>query len=105
MPTARLVGIDVARCLALLGMVAAHLLDDRTPDGHLTLTSQLVDGRASALFAVLAGVSLALMSGRTTPLTGRPLGQATARLAVRALLIALLGLALGELESGLAVIL
>ena len=106
MPTVgRLVGLDVARCLALLGMVAAHVLDDRGPDGALTLTSQLVDGRASVLFAVLAGVSMALMSGRTTPLTGRPLRRVTAQLAVRALLIALLGLALGELETGLAVIL
>ena len=102
---ARLVGIDVARCLALLGMVAAHVLDSRTPDGDLTLTSQLVSGRASALFAVLAGVSLALMSGRTTPLAGGPLRRAAAGLAVRALLVALLGLALGELDSGLAVIL
>lgn len=101
----RLVGLDVARCLALLGMVAAHVLDDRGPDDDLTLTAQLVDGRASALFAVLAGVSLALMSGRTTPPAGRPLRRVTAGLAVRALLVAVLGLALGELESGLAVIL
>ena len=65
MPTARLVGLDVARCLALLGMVAAHVLDERTPDGDLTARAQLVDGRAAALFAVLAGVSLVLMSRRT----------------------------------------
>ncbi len=101
----RLVGLDVARCLALLGMVAAHVLEARTPDGDLTLTAVLVEGRASALFAVLAGVSLALMSGRTTPLAGRPLLGMASGLAVRALLIAALGLALGELDSGLAVIL
>ena len=29
----RLVGLDVARCLALLGMVATHVLDERTPAG------------------------------------------------------------------------
>ncbi|MXG89537.1 hypothetical protein [Nocardioides flavescens] len=89
MPTgggaARLVGLDVARCLALLGMVAAHVLDD----------SPLVDGRASALFAVLAGVSLVLLDRRTT----------RRGIAVRAVLIALLGLALGELDTGIAVIL
>jgi hypothetical protein len=94
-PTRRLVGLDVARCLALLGMVAAHVLDTRTATGDLTASAQLVDGRAAALFAVLAGVSLALMSRRTAP----------PALAVRALLIGVLGLALGELDTGIAVIL
>ena len=76
-------------------MVAAHVLDERRPDGTLTRTSWVVDGRASALFAVLAGVSLVLMSRRTNAVG----------LAVRALLVALLGLALAELETGLAIIL
>ncbi len=76
-------------------MVAAHVLEKRRPDGTLTGTSWVVDGRASALFAVLAGVSLVLMSRRTNAVG----------LAIRALLIALLGLALGELETGLAIIL
>jgi hypothetical protein len=76
-------------------MVAAHVLDERSPDGTLTRTSWVVDGRASALFAVLAGVSLVLLHRRTS----------RAGLAVRALLVALLGLALGELETGLAIIL
>ena len=57
----RLIGLDVARCLALLGMVATHVLDERTPGGDLTTAQWLAGGRASALFAVLAGVSLALM--------------------------------------------
>jgi hypothetical protein len=76
-------------------MVAAHVLDERSPDGTLTRTSWVVDGRASALFAVLAGVSLVLLHRRTS----------RAGLAVRALLVALLGLALGELGTGLAIIL
>ena len=86
-------------------MVAAHVLAARTPDGELTLTSRLVDGRASALFAVLAGVSLALMSGRRTPLPGPAMRRVALGLAVRALLVALLGLGLGELDTGIAVIL
>jgi hypothetical protein len=77
-------------------MIAAHVLHERTADGHLTRTAWLVDGRAAALFAVLAGVSLALMWRG---------GTSTAGLAVRALLVAVLGLALGELETGLAIIL
>ena len=66
----RLVGVDVARCLALLGMVATHVLAERDPDGSLTTAQWLAGGRASALFAVLAGVSLALMTGRSTPVRG-----------------------------------
>jgi hypothetical protein len=76
-------------------MVSAHVLDARTRDGQLTWHAWLVEGRAAALFAVLAGVSLALMSRRTNAVG----------LAVRALLVALIGLALGQLDSGLAVIL
>jgi peptidoglycan/LPS O-acetylase OafA/YrhL len=60
-PGDRLVGLDVARCLALLGMVATHVLDERTADGGLTF-EQLAGGRASALFAVLAGVTLAAVA-------------------------------------------
>ena len=81
----RLVGLDVARCLALLGMVATHVLDERTPAGDLTTAQWLAGGRASALFAVLAGVSLALMTRE--PLRGRPLALRTLGIAVRALLI------------------
>ncbi|MDF1604408.1 heparan-alpha-glucosaminide N-acetyltransferase domain-containing protein [Nocardioides sp. YIM 152315] len=99
----RLVGLDVARCLALLGMVATHVLDERTPAGDLTFGQWLAGGRASALFAVLAGVSLALMTRE--PLRGAPLARRSAAIAVRAVLIGLLGLVLGGLETGIAVIL
>ncbi len=80
-------------------MVAAHVLEARTPDGRLTWHAWLVEGRASALFAVLAGTSLVLVAGRS--------GDRGARtgLAVRAVLVAGWGLVLGELDSGLAVIL
>jgi len=99
----RLVGLDVARCLALLGMVATHVLDSHTPAGDLTTAQWLAGGRASALFAVLAGVSLALMTPR--PLPPREAGVRMGALAVRALLIAAIGFALGELETGIAIIL
>ena len=101
----RLVGLDVARCLALLGMVATHVLDARTPDGDLTFVQWLAGGRASALFAVLAGVSIALMTGGREPVRGRERALRSAGLALRAVLIATLGLVLGALESGVAVIL
>lgn len=101
----RLVGLDVARCLALIGMVATHVLDERSPGGGLAPMQWLAGGRASALFAVLAGVSLALMTGRREPTRGRQRAHRSLGLAVRALVIAMIGLALGELRSGIAVIL
>lgn len=101
----RLVGLDVARCLALLGMVATHVLPGTDPDGALTTTQWLAGGRASALFAVLLGVSLALVSGGSRPHRGRLLARDAAGLVVRAVLVAGLGLLLGMLETGVAVIL
>ena len=95
----------MARCLALLGMVATHVLDERTSDGSLTVAQWLAGGRASALFAVLAGVSIALVTGRQDPVRGRDRGRASLGLLVRALLVAALGLGLGTLDSGIAVIL
>ena len=49
--------IDAARGLALLGMMATHLLPTFEADAHLTPTwiGLTFSGRAAALFAVLAG--------------------------------------------------
>ncbi|MFK5633081.1 heparan-alpha-glucosaminide N-acetyltransferase domain-containing protein [Ornithinimicrobium sp. LYQ103] len=100
---ARIVAVDLARMLALLGMFAAHLLSplDETRPGGVDPVFELVAGRSSALFAVLAGVSIALTtrSAREDP------GRHRLRLIVRATLVALLGLVLGLLNSGVAVIL
>ena len=86
-------------------MVATHILASRSPAGEETVAHLVAGGRASALFAVLAGVTLALGSGGRTPFRGRDLGIAAAGLAARAVLVALIGLWLGGLESGLAIIL
>jgi uncharacterized membrane protein len=104
-PDGRIIGLDVARCVALLGMIATHALSATGQDGGVTVVQQIAGGRASALFAVLAGVSLALMSGRDAPVRGREAVAVSAGLAVRALLVAALGLVLGSLESGILVIL
>lgn len=99
----RLVGIDLARTLALVGMIATHVVVARDAAGDLTLAHQVASGRASALFAVLAGVSLALVSGGARPSSS--MGRVRLGLLARAVLIGLLGLALGELDTGVAVIL
>jgi uncharacterized membrane protein len=104
-PTGRIVGIDVARCLALVGMICTHLVLATGPGGQVTVPQQIAGGRSAALFAVLSGVSLALLSGGTTPVTGVRLFRARCALVVRAVLIATLGLWLGQLQSGVAVIL
>lgn len=99
--TARLVGIDVARGLAVLGMFAAHV---GPPDPGNWL-HQLVAGRSAVLFAVLAGVSLALLSGRSEPAVGADLRRTRIRIAVRAAVLFVLGLALVALDTPVAVIL
>ncbi|MQW75873.1 DUF1624 domain-containing protein [Nocardioides sp. dk4132] len=104
-PAGRFVALDVARCLALLGMVATHVVAARDADGSLSAAQWLAGGRASALFAVLAGVTIALATGGPTPYAGRERWARCAGLAARALLVAVLGLALGVPDSGLAVIL
>jgi uncharacterized membrane protein len=101
----RLVGIDLARCLALLGMMATHLLSETDPDGSISGAQWLAGGRSAALFAVLAGVSIALMTGGPRPVAGHERAARSAGLVVRAGLIAFIGLVLGDLGSGLAIIL
>jgi uncharacterized membrane protein len=100
----RIVGVDVARCLALLGMMATHILPG-VVDGEVPLAHQVAAGRSSALFAVLAGVSLVLVTGSRTPVRGTAWRAAYAALATRAGVIGLVGLLLGEVRSGIAVIL
>lgn len=98
--TTRIVGVDVARGLALLGMMAAHLVTgtDTQAPGGVAIAHQVVGGRSAALFAVLAGLSIALVTRH-----GHPGDRAA--LATRAALVAGLGLFLGMFPSGVAVIL
>ncbi|WP_105035236.1 heparan-alpha-glucosaminide N-acetyltransferase domain-containing protein [Cryobacterium aureum] len=95
----RVVAIDVARGLAIIGMFVAHAVP-RGSDAEL-----LVDGRSSILFATLAGVSLGILTGSQRAL---PRGQRSERvigILVRALFLFLLGVLLSSLHSGVAVIL
>lgn len=103
----RLRGIDAARGLALLGMMATHLLPTFESNADLTPTwiGLTFSGRAAALFAVLAGIGLALSTGKQVPAEGAPLGAARRGIALRAAVIAVVGLTLGGLEVNLAIIL
>jgi hypothetical protein len=88
-------------------MMATHLLPTFESNADLTPTwiGLTFSGRAAALFAVLAGVGLALSTGKHKPLDGTALSGARRGVALRALVIAAVGLALGGLEVNLAIIL
>jgi uncharacterized membrane protein len=101
----RLVGVDVTRGIALLGMMAVHVLPERDPDGSVSTSYLIAAGRSAAAFAVLAGVGLALVTGGTRPRSGRLWTASGTGLAVRALAIGSIGLGLGYAHSGVAVIL
>ena len=104
--TSRIIGIDIARGLAVLGMFGAHLGVSEAFDWGTPSTWQdLVNGRSSILFAILAGVSIALISGRRVPLDGIELLQARTRIFTRAVLIFAIGGVLEFLGTGVAVIL
>lgn len=104
---ARLVGIDVARSLALFGMIVAHVgavpsvIDWGQPNTWLGI----VDGRSSTLFAILAGVSIAIVTGRSTPVAVAALGRARVRLTIRAVVLIAVGFLLMALGTPVAVIL
>lgn len=120
----RLHGVDVARALAVFGMFTVHLgigslgllglwniQFDTASLGQLGETDpaevfhQLTRGRSSALFAFLAGLSLALISGRAIPQQGGELRRTRGRMLTRAMLLVLLGIAVELLGTPVAIIL
>jgi len=84
----RVVGVDVARGLAVVGMFAAHLWP------RDVLDERLFDGRSAILFATLAGVGLGLLTGGARPVGRERRPRLVAAVAVRASVLVLLGLAL-----------
>ena len=94
----RLFGVDAARGVALLGMVAAHTVG--------LGSEQVFDGRSAILFATVAGLSLGLLTGGTTPPPPGSRGDARIVVLVRGSVLVLLGLALTLfLQPPIAVIL
>lgn len=98
-------GIDLARGLAVFGMYAAHVGPDPAVGGPLGFVMELARGRSSALFALLAGFTLVLITGRPHPRTGRAGRQAVARMVIRSLVLIALGFALTALDTEVDVIL
>jgi len=104
----RLLGVDAARLVAILGMFAAHVFSLYTTDAggefSPTFTGALASGRASVLFMVLAGLSLALLSDSLSK-KGLSHPKIYSVLARRALIIAGLGMLIGTINERIAVIL
>jgi uncharacterized membrane protein len=86
-------------------MVAVHIVPPVTADGDVAWPFTIAAGRSSALFAVLAGVGLALLTRWTSSTTAWQRSRDRVAIAVRAVILVVLGLALGEPDSGVAVIL
>lgn len=101
--TGRIAGLDLARAIALIGMFAAHIGDSgiRGADQDGWPWLWIFDGRASAIFAVLAGVTIALMAAKD------PVGttHTGVRVATRGALLMAAGYAVGALGTPVDVIL
>ncbi|MDO5511921.1 hypothetical protein [Corynebacterium sp.] len=86
----RIHGLDLARALAIIGMMAAHMGPE-----HF-----LIDGYPSALFAVLSGVSMGIIASRSAGLA-----QARAALLTRAVILVGLGVVLSAVQFSIAIVL
>ncbi|SCX25149.1 putative membrane protein [Corynebacterium jeikeium] len=96
----RILGLDIARGLAIVGMIYLHL-------GHpLWQTKVILSGLPAALFAVIAGVTMMLIWINATARATTT--QTIAKLAARGALITLIGLVLlpagGEIQVVLVVL-
>jgi Heparan-alpha-glucosaminide N-acetyltransferase, catalytic len=98
-------GVDVARALALIGMMSVHIFPAFRPDGSMHPAYVVAAGRSAALFAVLAGVGLALATGGQRRPEGLRLRAARAGVLARAAVLVVIGLLLGHVDSPPLVIL
>ncbi|KZX21075.1 uncharacterized protein DUF418 [Rathayibacter tanaceti] len=99
-------GVDVARGIAVIGMIGAHVGVTQTFDwARIETWTDVVNGRSALLFALLAGVSVALMSGGATIPSRDRLPRLRLQLVGRGAAVFAIGLVLELLNTGVAVIL
>ncbi|MBF6330788.1 heparan-alpha-glucosaminide N-acetyltransferase domain-containing protein [Nocardia transvalensis] len=100
----RLLGVDAVRGIALLGVFVMHFQvtgwwhagpPDATPEA-LVWVQQHTSSRAMSLFVLLAGLSVALMTGGPRPYTGMRMARARLRVLVRAAVLLLIGLCVAQ---------
>ncbi len=98
----RIQGIDLARAIAIVGMVMVHIGPIRLDGfGLAGAAYRLPVGRASILFVVVAGIGISVLAGDRSR---ERLRGTSARLLWRALVLLPLGLALQALDTPAAVI-
>jgi uncharacterized membrane protein YeiB len=103
--TGRLLGVDLARALAVFGMFVVHVGPPLSAThGVASWIRYLADGHSSVLFATLAGFSLALLSGGRHPKQGLAGRQATLRIAIRAVVLLGLGTVLAMQFGGVIIL-
>lgn len=101
----RLIGVDLARALAVFGMYVVHIGPPLSAtDGVGRWVRTLAEGRSSVLFATLAGFSLVLIAGGRTPKTGLAGRQAKARIAIRAVILLALGTAMAMVYGDVVIL-
>ncbi|MER5947642.1 DUF418 domain-containing protein [Streptomyces sp. NPDC001904] len=101
----RLIGVDLARGLAVFGMYAVHVGPEPSVGGPVGFLMEAARGRSATLFGVLAGFSLVIIMGRPRPRRGRAGRRAAARTVLRSVLLIALGYALTALDTDIDVIL
>jgi hypothetical protein len=101
----RITGVDVARGLAVLGMLTAHVGPGGPGDPLPWSLTQVADGRSAALFVLLSGVSVALISGGATPDAGIRRALTRTKLLVRAAAVLAIGVLVLPLGTPVVVIL
>jgi uncharacterized protein len=93
----RIIGFDFARALALFGMVIVNFKLAMNADNGTTVLlsfSHLFEGRASALFVILAGIGIALLTKKARMAgTSEDIQKARWSLIKRAILLIVVGLA------------
>lgn len=91
----RIIGIDVARAFAVIGMIIVNfkVVFGEHGDGWVKSLANLFDGKAAATFVVLAGVGLALMTnGAIRDNDERKLNTSRKRISKRAIFLFVVGL-------------
>ncbi|WP_104312426.1 heparan-alpha-glucosaminide N-acetyltransferase domain-containing protein [Pseudoclavibacter sp. RFBB5] len=98
----RITGLDLARFLALIGMMATHVWVTNS-DGSTPALAAFLGGKAAALFAVLAGIGVVLTTRKQRD--RRAFGAAALNVFGRGLALMVIGMTLGLVPGPIAVIL
>lgn len=91
----RIVGIDVARALAIIGMIIVNfkIAFGQTGSQWLNYLTRLIEGKAAATFVVLAGVGIAFMTNSAIQTNEfQKIKKTTTKIVKRALFLFAIGL-------------